>query len=65
MGGYGSKDNVVADSIDNSTNLSKEYAMLRLHGWGRGYRGSHLHLLQTLLLETRQDEPCQAKGSPG
>ena len=32
MGGYGSKDNVVADSIDNSTNLSKEYAMLRLHG---------------------------------
>ena len=32
MGGYGSKDNVVADSIDNSTNLSKEYAMLKLHG---------------------------------
>ena len=32
MGGGGSKDNVVADSIDNSTNLSKEYAMLRLHG---------------------------------
>ena len=32
MGGYGSKDNVNADSIDNSTNLSKEYAMLKLHG---------------------------------
>ena len=33
MGGYGSKqDNVVADSIDNSTHLSREYAMLRLHG---------------------------------
>ena len=32
MGGYGSKDNVVAHSIDNSTNLSKEYAMLRFHG---------------------------------
>ena len=32
MGGYGSKDNVVADTIDNSTNLSKEYAMLKLHG---------------------------------
>ena len=32
MGGYGSKDNVNADNIDNSTNLSKEYAMLCLHG---------------------------------
>ena len=32
MGGYGSKDNVVADSIDNSLNLSKEYAVMRLHG---------------------------------
>ena len=32
MGGYGSKENVNADSINNSTNLSKEYALLKLHG---------------------------------
>ena len=32
MGGHGSKDNVNADSINNSTNLSKEYALLKLHG---------------------------------
>ena len=32
MGGGGSKDNVVADSVDYSTNLSKEYAVLCLHG---------------------------------
>ena len=32
MGGGGSKDSVVADSVDYSTNLSKDYAMLRLHG---------------------------------
>ena len=32
MGGYGSKDNVVADSVDNSLNLSKEYAVMKLHG---------------------------------
>ena len=32
MGGYGSKENVNADSINNSTNLSREYALLKLHG---------------------------------
>ena len=32
MGGGGSKDNVVADSVDYSTNLSKDFAVLRLHG---------------------------------
>ena len=32
MGGGGSKDNVVADNVDYSTNLSKNYAVLRLHG---------------------------------
>ena len=32
MGGHGSKENVNADSINNSTNLSKEYALLKLHG---------------------------------
>ena len=32
MGGGGSKDNVVADNVDYSTNLSKDYAVLRLHG---------------------------------
>ena len=34
MGSYGSKktDNVVADSVDLSTNLSKDFAILRLHG---------------------------------
>ena len=32
MGGGGSKDNVVADNGDYSTNLSKGYAVLRLHG---------------------------------
>ena len=34
MGGSGSKktENVVADSVDFSTNLSKDFAVLRLHG---------------------------------
>ena len=32
MGGYASKDNVVADTFDNSLNLSKEYAVMKLHG---------------------------------
>ena len=34
MGSYASKktDNVVADSVDLSTNLSKDFAILRLHG---------------------------------
>ena len=34
MGGGGSKstDNVVADTVDYSTNLSKDFAVLRLHG---------------------------------
>ena len=34
MGSYGSKktDNVVADTVDFSTNMSKDFAVLRLHG---------------------------------
>ena len=32
MGVGGSQDNVVADSVDYSTNLSKEYAVMKLHG---------------------------------
>ena len=33
MGGSGSKstDNTVADTVDNSTNLSKDFAILHLH----------------------------------
>ena len=34
MGGSGSEstDNTVADTVDNSTNLSKDFAILKLHG---------------------------------
>ena len=83
MGGSSSKktDNVVADSVDFSTIMSKDFAVLRLHGGtsalvaGVAAKAILLYLAyRTFMLKkagitarrgTRQDEECAVWGNPG
>ena len=70
MGVGGSKDNVVADSVDYSTNLrvcsdEAPWGDIRALCWGGCLGGPPLHGLKALPVEDKEVEPGQAEGSPG
>ena len=65
-------DNVVADTVDFSTNMSKDFAVLRLTWWDLrpgckcGYLSNPgLHGVPDVQVEESADGPGQAEGPPG